>query len=58
MIRTITLGTKKAGVYAAKNKAAYWDGKDSFGQPAASGVYFYTLRAGEFIVTRKMLILK
>ena len=58
LVRIIYLGTKQAGVYVTKNKAAYWDGKDSLGQPVASSVYYYTLEAGEFKATRKMVILK
>ena len=38
--------------------AAYWDGKNALGEPVASGVYFYTLTAGDWIATRKMLIRK
>jgi len=37
---------------------AYWDGKDNSGEKAASGVYFYTLQAGDFSATRKMVIMK
>jgi hypothetical protein len=58
LIRILHLGSKNAGVYVTKDKAAYWDGKDSFGQPVASGVYFYTLQAGKFSSTRKMAIVK
>jgi len=58
LIRTIALGNKNAGVYITKDRAAYWDGRDSFGEKVASGVYFYTLQAGGFRATRKMLILK
>jgi len=58
LIRTITLGNKNAGVYITKDKAAYWDGRDSLGQAVASGVYFYTLQAGKFTATRRMLIVK
>ena len=58
LVRTISLGNKDAGVYTTKNKAAYWDGKDSLGQQVASGVYFYQLQAGEFRATRKMVILR
>ena len=32
--------------------------KNEVGEPVASGVYFYTLTAGEFTATRKMLIRK
>ena len=58
LVRTLNLGNKNASVYATKSKAAYWDGKDSFGEKVSSGVYFYTLQAGEFRATRKMVIMK
>ena len=58
LIRTLTLGHQSAGTYQSKNRAAYWDGKNEVGEPVASGVYFYTLKAGEFSATRKMLIRK
>ena len=53
VVRRLVLGPQSAGTYAA-----YWDGRSEFGQPVASGVYFYTLTAGDFIATRKMLIQK
>ena len=58
LVRTLTLGQMPAGVYQGKNRAAYWDGRNAFGEPVASGVYFYTLQAGEFSATRKMVIRK
>ena len=58
LIRTLALGHQSAGVYQSKSRAAYWDGKNELGEPVASGVYFYTLKAGEFTATRKMLIRK
>ena len=58
LIRTLALGHQPAGVYENKSRAAYWDGKNELGEPVASGVYFYTLTAGEFTATRKMLIRK
>ena len=58
LVRTLRLGTKPAGFYLTKNRAAHWDGKDSLGQSVASGMYFYNLEAGKFTATRKMLILK
>jgi len=58
LIHTITLGNKQSGIYVTKDKAAYWDGRDNFGQSVSSGVYFYTLQAGEFRATRKMVIVK
>jgi len=58
LIRAINLGEKRAGSYITKDKAAYWDGNNDFGERVSSGVYFYTLRAGEFKATRQMLVVK
>jgi hypothetical protein len=57
-VRILDLGTKQAGEYVIKEKAAYWNGRGDLGEKVASGVYFYTLKAGEFSATRKMLIVK
>ena len=35
----------------------FWDGMDDSGQ-VLSGVYFYRMRAGDFVQTRKMVLLK
>ena len=58
VIRTLDLGHQPSGLYQDKTRAAYWDGRNTVGEPVASGVYFYTLTAGKFKSTRKMLILK
>ena len=58
LVRTLALGHQAAGVYQSRGRAAYWDGGNALGEPVASGVYFYTLTAGEFTATRRMLILK
>ena len=58
LVRTLDLGHQPAGVYQQRSRAAYWDGKNEMGEPVASGVYFYTLTAGDFRATRKMLIKK
>ena len=58
LIRTLVLGHQPAGVYQSKSRAAYWDGRNALGEPVASGVYFYTLKAGDITATRKMLIRK
>lgn len=58
VVRDLDFGHQRAGVYQSKSRAAYWDGKNAQGEPVASGVYFYTLTAGDFTATRKMLIRK
>lgn len=58
VIRHLELGHQAAGIYHSRSRAAYWDGKNVYGEPVASGVYFYTLTAGDFTATRKMLIRK
>ena len=58
LIRRLHLGNRQAGIYTTKDKDGYWDGRDSLGQSVASGVYFYTLQAGKFRATRRMLIVK
>ncbi len=58
VVRILDLGHQRAGVYQKRGSAAYWDGRNAFGEKVTSGVYFYTLTAGDWIATRKMLILK
>ena len=58
VVRTLPLGHHPAGFYQSWSRAAYWDGCNTFGEPVATGIYFYTLTAGNFIATRKMLIQK
>ena len=58
VVRTLALGHQPAGIYQTRSRAAYWDGRNAFGEPVASGVYFYTITAGDFTATRKMLIRK
>ena len=57
-VRTLALGQQPGGMYQSKSRAAYWDGRNEHNEPVASGLYFYTLTAGEFSETRKMLIRK
>ena len=58
LVRMLGLGHQVAGIYESRNRAAYWDGKNEAGESVASGLYFYTLTAGDFAATRKMLIKK
>jgi serine protease AprX len=44
--------------YRAGSFSKIWDGTDNSGRPVGSGVYFYNLKAGDFIRTQKMLLLQ
>jgi flagellar hook assembly protein FlgD len=57
-IRQLQLGLVTAGRYVTADRAVYWDGKTETGEQVASGVYFYTIQAGELTDTRKMLLMK
>ena len=58
LVRTLALRYQSAGTYQSRSQAAYWDGKNELGEPVASGIYFYTLSAGRFTATRRMVIRK
>ena len=40
------------------HKKVIWDGKNDKGEVVSSGVYFYRIKAGDFIDSKKMLLLK
>jgi len=52
-VATLVDGTQEAG-----HQIALWNGHETNGAAAASGVYFYRLSAGEFVATAKMVLLK
>ena len=58
VVRRLEMGHQPAGMYRNRSRAAHWDGRNQGGESVASGLYFYTLKAGEFTGTRKMLIRK
>lgn len=35
-----------------------WDGKDEAGRPVSTGVYLYQIKAGDFVETKKMQLVK
>ncbi len=39
-------------------KSAQWNATDNFGQLVGAGVYLYQIKAGNFTLTKKMLLLK
>ena len=58
LVRRLAVGHQAAGMYKNRSRAVYWDGRNQLGESVASGLYFYTLTAGKFTGTRRMLILK
>ncbi|MCP4683847.1 MAG: T9SS type A sorting domain-containing protein [bacterium] len=52
-VRTLVEDVLPAGAHTVK-----WDGKNDAGLSVSTGVYFYRITAGDFVETRKMLLLK
>lgn len=52
-IRALVSGTQEPGYYRVN-----WDMKGVSGEDLPNGVYFYRMRAGEFMNTRKLVILR
>ena len=51
-VRTLMAGYQAPGVHHLR-----WDARDDNGRGVAAGVYLYQMRAGDFVQTRKMLLL-
>ena len=52
-IKTLVNEIKSAGFYSAR-----WDAINDKGLPISAGVYFYKIQAGNFVDTKKMILLK
>ena len=53
LVRTLVDGWREPGVYSE-----IWDGRDASGVQLPSGGYFYSVKAGDFVATRKMVLLE
>ncbi|MGE5805069.1 MAG: FlgD immunoglobulin-like domain containing protein, partial [Ignavibacteria bacterium] len=52
-IKSLINEEKRSGNYSVK-----WDGKDDSGRLVSSGVYFYRIQANDFIMVKKMILLR
>ena len=52
-VKTLINQTKNTGY-----KSVIWDATNDYGKPVSAGVYLYQIRAGEFVQTKKMVVLK
>jgi len=58
LVKRLDLGHKEAGYYLDRRSAAHWDGRSQTGERVASGIYLYTIKAGKFTATRRMVVVK
>ena len=52
-VKTLVSSEKDAGFHSIR-----WDATNDFGESVSAGMYFYTIQAGEFRETKKMILLK
>ena len=52
-VKTVVNTTQNAGY-----KSVIWDATNNNGKPISAGVYLYQIQAGEFVQTKKMVLLK
>ncbi|MCE5270904.1 T9SS type A sorting domain-containing protein [bacterium] len=53
LVRNLVSEQRDPGTYSV-----FWDGRDDSGRGVGSGVYFYRIQAGDFHMTRKMILMK
>jgi len=52
-VATLVDTEQPAGYYRVK-----WDGRDELGRQVPTGLYIYRFEAGDYVVTRKMTLMK
>ena len=53
IVKTLVNSSQTAGY-----KAVQWNATDNRNEPVSAGLYLYTIQAGEFRQTKKMMLLK
>ena len=53
VVNTLVNGSQTAGY-----KSIQWDATNNTGQPVSTGLYLYSIQAGDYIQTKKMVLLK
>ncbi|HQV32633.1 MAG TPA: PKD domain-containing protein, partial [Calditrichia bacterium] len=53
LVRTLLAQNRDAGIHQMS-----WDGKNDAGEDVAAGIYLYRLKAGRYVATRKMVMVK
>ena len=52
-VKTLVNQTQDAGY-----KSIIWNATNNYGKPVSAGIYLYQIQAGEYISTKKMVLLK
>ena len=52
-VKTLMDQTQNAGY-----RSIVWDAINDYGKPVSAGIYLYQIQAGEYMQTKKMVLLK
>ncbi len=52
-VKTLSNQTQDAG-----HRSVIWDATNNYGKSGSAGIYLYQIQAGEYISTKKMVLLK
>ena len=52
-VKTLINQTQDAGY-----RSVIWEATNDYGKPVSAGIYLYQIQAGEYISTKKMVLLK
>jgi len=52
-VKTLIIQTQDAGY-----RSVIWNATNNYGKPVSAGIYLYQIQAGEYMQTKKMVLLK